>query len=529
MEAYRKLFSELKRYVRFSRRDVELLNALHPHAEPHFERIARAFYERNREHDETYAVFVDEAQIQRLHGSMIDWLGRILSGSYGDNYCDASALIGKRHVAVGLPQRFMFCGMTLIRIELSRVADAHMAADAPQTRAALARILDIELAIAQQAYSDAQVLQLQRLARGNEAEHQGMTERDMLDCVDACVCVVDASGGIVQINRAARELCGYDDIELIGVSFYERLLDDRDRDAYDQAVASQRGAGGAPDGASVSLRVRARSGRVTNLTGRLHARGEGVVLVARDLGASAAASARQRRAERLEAIGVLAAGLAHEIRNPLNGAQLHLTLLKRSLKRSGDDDASEAAEVVSGELKRLAQLVSDFLEFARPYPLEQAPNDLKVVCQRAVAQALQRPNAAGVEVTAALPESEIVAEVDAKQLVRALSHLLNNGIDAVAEQSGVVNLRVTRQPRSVTILVEDNGSAEIDLSMPIFDAFFSTKPNAAGLGLAVAHRIVKDHGGSLAAERNDGQTQLRMRLPLTETDRFANPSLGDES
>src|SRR5271166_1418420 len=104
-------FEELKRYVLLCSEDAALLAALRPVAAPHFPRIAQEFYDRIREHEEAHAVFKDEAQIARLNRSLQQWMERVLSGVYDEAYFEETLKIGRVHVKVGLPQRYMFTAM----------------------------------------------------------------------------------------------------------------------------------------------------------------------------------------------------------------------------------------------------------------------------------------------------------------------------------------------------------------------------------------------------------------------------------
>src|SRR5688572_7943810 len=126
------LFEELKRYVRLTPDDARLLMEFRPLAAPHFERITQDFYERIREHEEAHAVFTGEAQIARLQRSLVRWMERLLSGTYDDAYLEETAKIGRVHVKVGLPQRYMFTAMALIRVALTRIADEEAGAKARQ-------------------------------------------------------------------------------------------------------------------------------------------------------------------------------------------------------------------------------------------------------------------------------------------------------------------------------------------------------------------------------------------------------------
>src|SRR5262249_42287781 len=129
-----------------------------------------------------------------------------------------------------------------------------------------------------------------------------------------------------------------------------------------------------------------------------------VVLTGYDATDDRELAARVRRSEKLAAVGTLAAGLAHEIRNPLNGAQLHLKFLERGLaKSSADPDMRAAASVVADEIKRLGKLVDDFLDFARPHRLERASIDAATLCARAAGLVAARAAAANVELACDLP------------------------------------------------------------------------------------------------------------------------------
>jgi truncated hemoglobin YjbI len=114
---------ELKRYVAFSAEDAALLRGFHGVAAPHFERIAQEFYDRIRQHEEAHAVFTGEDQIARLQRSLVKWMDRLFGGDYDEAYFATIEQIGRVHVKVGLPQRYMFAAMALIRSSLTQLAE----------------------------------------------------------------------------------------------------------------------------------------------------------------------------------------------------------------------------------------------------------------------------------------------------------------------------------------------------------------------------------------------------------------------
>jgi len=222
---------------------------------------------------------------------------------------------------------------------------------------------------------------------------------------------------------------------------------------------------------------------------------------------------RREQQERLAAVGTLAAGLAHEIRNPLNGAQLNVSFLERALKDSSDDDAREAVRVVREEIQRLARLVTDFLDFARPRPLQRAPTSARALSDRAIQLVSSTAKASGVDIVADLPSKDLVFDADPQRLEQVILNLLQNAVEALASRGGRVILRVRREPRHVAIDVEDDGPG-LSGDAPVFDAFYSTKATGTGLGLAIVHRIVTDHSGTIDVESRPGQTRFRVRIPL---------------
>src|SRR3954465_6384533 len=158
-------FQEIKRYVRLDDRDGQLLRAFGVLAAPELPRIAREFYDRIREHEEAHAVFTGEEQIQRLQRSLVTWMTRVCSGVYDEAYHEQTSVIGRVHVRIGLPQRYMLTAMALIRVALLRIADEKLGSDAPATREALVRVLDVELAVMLEAYKDSYVERLEQIAK----------------------------------------------------------------------------------------------------------------------------------------------------------------------------------------------------------------------------------------------------------------------------------------------------------------------------------------------------------------------------
>jgi signal transduction histidine kinase len=225
------------------------------------------------------------------------------------------------------------------------------------------------------------------------------------------------------------------------------------------------------------------------------------------------AATRFRRSERLAALRTMTAGLAHELRNPLNAAHLQLDLARRQLVRSGDGtSALDAVKGASAEVARLARLVDEFLVFARPDALNLMRGDLRVVAESTVVKLRAEASARSVDVVVEAG-GPVYAEFDDARMSQALHNLLRNAIEATVD-GGRVRVALRADDRLATILVEDSGPG-LPAGAPVFEPFYTTKANGTGLGLAMAHRIACDHGGSIAVDSSPGLTRFALSVPTT--------------
>lgn len=225
---------------------------------------------------------------------------------------------------------------------------------------------------------------------------------------------------------------------------------------------------------------------------------------------------RARQAERLAAAGTLAAGLAHELRNPLNSATLQLQLLRRRLKRETLDMAGmlQTVGAVEAEIGRLSRLVDDFVAFAKPQPLELAPVDPAQLVARVLAELEPGARAARVSLAANVRPTGLVP-LDEARMRRVLTQLVTNSLEAIGKaEDRHVLVRVHAERRSARVLidVEDDGPG-FEPNAPIFDAFYTSKNSGTGLGLAFVHRVVTEHGGTIHAHSSPGRTVFQIALP----------------
>ena len=519
---------EMKRYLRFDEEDAHALLAFRDLASPHFPRIALEFYERIREHEDAHAVLTGEAQTERLKRSLVLWMGRMLSGTYDEAYAEETRKIGRVHVRVGLPQRYMFTAMALLRVALEAVAESTQGHAATRTRSALTRVLDLELAIMLDSYREhleANAVRRDKLAsstlRADLADALRLYET-ALDIIPNLIVGLDNQGLIRLFNREAQTVTGYAVEEVVGASF-AGMLSPEDLRPPQEALLAELLRGDQGTAAEDSV-VQTRAGKLRDVLWTFNRidsdTPDGIVLLAIGADVTDVRSASQRalRQENLAAIGTLAAGLAHEIRNPLNAAQLHLSFVRRSLEKEPTaPETLEAVAVVADEIKRLARLVTEFLDFARPSALVKMPVIVQALISRALELTSQPAQSAGIAITADVPPMDLIVMGDVARLEQVLLNIVQNAIEALTPNgSGTIIIRARRQPRAIIIEVEDDGPGLPSPDAPVFDAFFSTKPAGTGLGLSITHRIVTDHGGTIDVESRPGRTCFRLMIPIGE-------------
>ena len=225
---------------------------------------------------------------------------------------------------------------------------------------------------------------------------------------------------------------------------------------------------------------------------------------------------RARIAEKLAAVGTLSAGLAHEIRNPLNAASLQMQLLERRLKRLDADDPKllEPVEMVQRELARLSHLVEDFLRFARPADLYLRRFDANSMIRQVVELQVPEAARAGIELRAVLPDEHLHINGDRDKLQQVLLNIIRNAIEALEERGGniLVSLEWADDGMLRLRIVDDGPGIPDEILSRIFEPFFSTKPMGTGLGMAISHSLIQQHGGAIEIQCEDG-TSVDILLP----------------
>jgi two-component system, NtrC family, sensor histidine kinase HydH len=224
-----------------------------------------------------------------------------------------------------------------------------------------------------------------------------------------------------------------------------------------------------------------------------------------------------RRSERLAALGRLVAGMAHEIRNPLNSIRGFTQLLSGKFPEGSGE--SRAAGIIIREVDRLNRVITDLLDFSRPKEVRFSLLDLNEVVRSAVPLVEREGAAGGVKVVEELAPDGVTVRGDGDSLKQALLNLLLNALQAMPD-GGVLTLTTRAEEGGAILDVSDTGvgisSAD---AANIFEPFFTMRQKGTGLGLAIVHRIVQDHGGEIRVRSAPGKG-------ATFTVRFPAPAPG---
>jgi two-component system sensor histidine kinase HydH len=237
----------------------------------------------------------------------------------------------------------------------------------------------------------------------------------------------------------------------------------------------------------------------------------GQVFILRDLGEVRQLQDEVRRKEKLAAIGGLAAGVAHEIRNPLSSIKGIASYYKAKFEEGSED--KEMAGVMVEEVDRLSRVISELLEFARPAKLNLRPSNVNQIIEHSARLVQQEATSKNIQIQLELASGSVTANVDPDRLSQCLLNLYLNALQAM-ERGGTLTIASSISD-SVVIDIKDTGSgiSANDLNK-IFDPYFTTKPKGTGLGLAIVHKIIEAHHGAVKVRSATGLgTVFSISLP----------------
>ena len=240
----------------------------------------------------------------------------------------------------------------------------------------------------------------------------------------------------------------------------------------------------------------------------------GVIAACEDLSAIRAMEARMRAADRLASLGRMAANIAHEIRNPL--ASLSGAVEVLAAGALAGETRERLAQIVLKEAERLNGIIRDFLEYARPVPISRAPVNVAEILDEVLLLLEHRAAPGTLKIVREFAPS-LVWSVDRQQFRQAVWNLALNALQAMPD-GGELRVSIARVSEQLLLRIADTGEGipVSDLGH-IFEPFFSTKPGGSGLGLALVHRVVQDHGGEIDVQSRPGVgTAFTLTLPAAD-------------
>src|SRR5207253_961451 len=246
----------------------------------------------------------------------------------------------------------------------------------------------------------------------------------------------------------------------------------------------------------------------------------GHVMILRGITASRRSAEQTIESERLNALTLLAAGVAHEIGNPLNSLHIHLQLMERKVRELDEKVQAglpESMGVARAEIARLDSIVSQFLRAIRPSKPQLHPENVNTIVDEAVrffAPEIQdRELVVEQELRSDLP----LLQLDRDQMKQAFYNVIKNSFEAM-KRRGILRIRTDRDESHLRVSFIDNGGGMSAQALShVFEPYYTTKATGTGLGLLIVRRIVREHGGELAIESTEGKgLTLTIRLPFSE-------------
>ncbi len=363
------------------------------------------------------------------------------------------------------------------------------------------------------------------------ADEKGFLET-IFNAIHEGVIVTDIGGRINYLNRAACELFGLEREACMGQPLSERLRGlEWSKLVESDKVVSRDMEVFYPQHRYLNFYVVPLALDAPRQTRQDHV---GYAVILRDITESRRATDETIQSEKLTALTLLAAGVAHEIGNPLNSLHIHLQLMERKLRKVPEaqrKDLAKSLAVASEEIERLDAIIHQFLGAIRPARLNVQPENINQLVAESVAFLENEIRDRNVLVEQELRSDLPLLEVDRGQLKQAFYNVIKNAFQAM-QQDGLLRIHTDLEDEWLTIAFSDTGGGITPEQMSkIFEPYFTTKVSGTGLGLLIVRRIVREHGGEIDLVSDEGKgLTFTIRLPLRDRRaRMLPPSTSGEA
>ena len=358
------------------------------------------------------------------------------------------------------------------------------------------------------------------------AQEKGLIET-VFNAIQEGIIVTDASGRITYLNDAACELFGLEGPNSIG-----KRLDERVRGLDWKSLSQSEGAVSRdieifyPANRFLNFYIvpllieRREEKREGSTASRPTGEPVGHAIILRDITESRRSTEKTIESERFNALTLLAAGVAHEIGNPLNSLHIHLQLMERKVRKLDGrvkDELEEAIAISRAEITRLDSIVTQFLQAIRPSKPVLHPENLNSIVEEALRFFAPEIADRDIVVEAELRPDLPSLELDRDQMKQALYNVIKNSFEAM-KRRGILRIRTDMDGSHVSVSFTDTGGGMSAESLSrVFEPYFTTKSSGSGLGLLIVRRIVREHGGEMAIESHEGKgLTLTIRLPYLD-------------
>lgn len=347
-------------------------------------------------------------------------------------------------------------------------------------------------------------------------EHERLN--GVLDSLSDGIMVADVENKLIMFNKAAERLVPFTGSDGYDRPIWESITDDEISHFTEQTLEAQESVrdrefaldrGGKTRLLSFSVTPLVRNGQI-----------QGTIVHVEDVSEKRSREARLRRAESLASLTTLAAGVAHEIKNPLGSIGIHMQLIQKALSgldSEGIAQIEEYVDVVNEEVERLNRIVVDFLFAVRPMDTRLEDRDLNAIVHDLLEFVRFELKEANIEIQEDLAEDLPTLEIDEKYLKQALLNIVKNAISAMPD-GGTLGASSLQQGDVVILKITDTGLGMSEETLnKIFEPYFTTKDFGSGIGLTMVYKVVKEHMGDISVVSQEGKgASFSMSFPVPQ-------------